>query len=80
MKKFVKDTVGHFEVLVDHSQRPYEPAPTHVLKRLVRPLCRDFERIIEQGMKNDAWEAIEGFLAVCQKRDVGKSPDHWTAN
>lgn len=57
MKKFVKDTVGHFEVLIEHSQRPYEPSPPHVLKRLIRPLCRDFERVIEQGTKNDAWDA-----------------------
>lgn len=75
MKKVVKDTVGHFEVLVDHSQRAYEPSPTHVLKRLVRPLCRDFERIIDKGTKNDAWDAIEGFLAVCERRDVESLPE-----
>jgi len=66
MKKLVKDTVGHFRVLVDHSQRPYESSPEHVLKRMVRPLCRDFSKLRREGTKNDAWETLEGFAEACQ--------------
>lgn len=65
MKKIVKDTIGHFDVLIDHSQREYEPSSEHVLKRMVRPLCRDFSKVLKRGTKNDAWEVIEGFLKIC---------------
>lgn len=51
MKHFVKEAVGHFKVLMDHSLRDYEPYPVHVLKRMVVPLCQDFERILDQGIK-----------------------------
>lgn len=67
MKNVVKDTIGHFEVLVKHSQRPYEPSPAHVLKRMVYPLCRDFSKLLAEGTRNDAWEAIEGFSKVCRR-------------
>lgn len=30
MKNFVKDAIGHYEVLLDHTQRDYEPHPIHV--------------------------------------------------
>jgi len=66
VKAFVKDTIGHFKVLIDHSQRPYEPSPVHVLKRIVKPLCRDFSKLLEEGTKNDTWEAIEGFSQACE--------------
>lgn len=67
MKKIVKDAVGHFEVLVRHSQRAYEPSPEHILKRMVQPLCQDFSELLEEGTKNDSWQAIEGFLKVCRR-------------
>lgn len=67
MKKSVKDTVGHFKVLLDHTQRHYEPQPLHVLKRMVKPLCQDFERILHEGTKNDAWHILEGFVRECRK-------------
>lgn len=67
MKKIVRDSIGHFEVLIEHSQRPYEPSPRHVLKRMVRPLCRDFSKLLERGTRNDAWEAIAGFLKACNR-------------
>lgn len=66
MKKSVKNTVGHFKVLLDHSQRPYEPSPEHILRRIVKPLCRDFSRLLDKGTKNDAWEVLEGFAKACQ--------------
>lgn len=54
------------KVMVKHSQRPYEPSPVHILKRMVKPLCRDFE-LLEEGTKNDTWQVIEGFSKVCSK-------------
>lgn len=65
MKNFVKDAIGHYEVLLDHTQRDYEPHPIHVWKRMVVPLCNDFERIIKNGTKNDAWQTIEGIVRAC---------------
>jgi hypothetical protein len=41
MKKFVKDAIGDFRVLLDHSYRPYDVNPPHVLKRIV---CRKATR------------------------------------
>ena len=38
MKNFVKDTVGHFTVLIDHATREYEPSLEHILKRMILPL------------------------------------------
>jgi hypothetical protein len=67
MKPFVKDCIGHFDVLLQHSQRPYEPQPIHILKRMVKPLCQDFQKLLADGTRNDAWEVIEGFSALCQK-------------
>lgn len=67
MKKIVRDTIGHFEVLVRHSQREYEPSPEHILKRMVRPLCRDFSKLLAKGTKNDSWQAIEGLSRVCAR-------------
>lgn len=45
MKKLVKDTIGHFRVLVEHSLREYEPSPGHILKRMIKPLCRDISSL-----------------------------------
>ena len=66
MKNLVKDAIGHFRVLIDHSQRDYEAHPVLVLKRMVMPLCSDFERIIENGTKNDAWRTLEGIVRACE--------------
>lgn len=67
MKKNVKSTISFFRLLVEHSQREYEPSPQHVLKRMLLPLCRAFSEIVENGTKNDAWEVIQGFSSECRK-------------
>jgi len=67
VKKIVKDTIGHFKVMIKHSQLPYEPSPVHILKRMVKPLCRDFAQLLQEGTKNDTWQVIEGFSTVCSK-------------
>ena len=54
MKQIVKRTIGHFGVLIDHTLRPYEPSPEHVLERMVYPLCRDMHDVLDRGTKNDA--------------------------
>lgn len=56
MKQMVKETVGRFRALLDRATREYEPSPEHVLKRLIRPLCRDLEQLQDEGTKNDAWQ------------------------
>lgn len=73
MKHFVKEAVGHFKVLMDHSLRDYEPHPVHVLKRMVVPLCQDFERILDQGSKNVAWQMLESIVHECHKLKSEKS-------
>jgi len=72
MKNIVKDAVGHFKVLMEHSQREYEPHPIHVLKRMVVPLCHDFEQIIKQGTKSDAWQTLEAIVRECHKLGSGE--------
>ena len=67
MKKIVKSTISFFRLLIEHSQREYEPSPEHILKRMLRPLCRNLSEIMEKGTKNDAWEIIEGFARECKK-------------
>lgn len=67
MKKGVKSTVSFFRLLIEHSQKEYEPSPEHVLKRMFLPLCRNFREIVEKGTKSDAWSVIEGFLKECKK-------------
>lgn len=67
MKNIVKDTVGHFRVLIEHSMKDYESAPPHILKRMVRPLCRDISRLLKEGTKNDSWLVLEEFSRECQR-------------
>jgi len=67
MKKNVKSTISFFRLLIEHSQKEYEPSPEHILKRMLLPLCRHFSEIVENGTKNDAWNTIEGFLGECKK-------------
>jgi hypothetical protein len=67
VKKNVKSAISFFRLLIEHSQREYEPSPEHILKRMLLPLCRAFAEIVESGTKNDAWEVIRGFSRECQK-------------
>lgn len=67
MKKNVKSTISFFRLLIEHSQRPYEPSPEHILKRMLWPLCRGLSEIVENGTKNDAWDVVEGFARECAK-------------
>jgi len=69
MSKNVKATISFFRLLIEHSQRQYEPSPEHVLKRMLVPLCRSFKVIVEKGTKNDAWQVIEGCSRVCERLD-----------
>lgn len=72
MKNFVKDTIGHFEVLIDHTTREYEVSPKHVLERMIQPLCKDFSKVLIQGTKNDAWQVLQGFSEACKEIIVEK--------
>ena len=67
MKKVVKSTISFFRLLIEHSQREYEPSPEHILKRMLKPLRHNFSEIVERGTRNDAWEVIEGFAQECRK-------------
>lgn len=67
MKKHVKSTVSFFRLLIEHSQRDYEPSPEHLLKRMLLPLCDHLAEIACEGTKNDAWDTIEGFAKECQR-------------
>jgi len=67
MKKNIKSTISFFRLLIEHSQKEYEPSPEHILKRMLLPLCRHFGEIMENGTKNDAWDIIEGFVGECKK-------------
>lgn len=67
MKQKVKEAVGHYRVMIDHTLQPYEPSREHILKRMVRPLCSDIQELIEKGTKNDAWEFLEGVSRECRK-------------
>lgn len=68
MKKNVKSTISFFRLLIEHSQREYEPSPEHILKRLLLPLCCALSEIVENGTKNDAWDVIQGLSRECQRR------------
>jgi hypothetical protein len=67
MKKVVKSTISFVRLLIEHGQGEYEPSPEHILKRMLRPLCRNLSEIAEKGTKNDAWEIMEGFARECKK-------------
>ena len=58
-KPFVKDAAGHFRSLIAHSLREHEPSHEHILERLIRPLCEDISRILDEGTAADAKEAAE---------------------
>ena len=75
MKKNVKSTISFFRLLIEHSQKDYEPSPSHILKRMLVPLCEHFAEIAEKGTKNDAWDVIEGFVQECErgKRHTARS-------
>jgi len=66
VKKIVKSTISFYRLLLEHSLRPYEPSPQHVLKRMLLPLCRNFSILPERGTKNDCWELIQGFADECE--------------
>ncbi len=67
MKKSVKATISFFRLLIEHSQKEYEPSPEHILKRMLLPLCRNFSEITTERTKNDAWDVIQGFSQECNK-------------
>ena len=66
-KPFVKDAAGHFRNLIAHSLREYEPSHEHILKRLIKPLCEDVSRILDEGTAADAKEAAELFSKECNR-------------
>jgi len=66
-KPFVKDAAGHFRNLIAHSLREYEPSREHVLKRLIKPLCEDISRILDEGTAVDAKEAAELLSKECKR-------------
>lgn len=68
MKKNVKSTISFFRLLIEHSQREYEPSPEHILRRMLAPLCCSFSEIVKGGTKNDAWDIVQGFSQECQRR------------
>jgi len=71
--------MGHFRVLVDHSLKPYEPSPDHILERMIVPLCQDFARIRKKGTKNDAWMLLQGFEIECNRLSkFRESEKDWT--
>jgi hypothetical protein len=59
--------VSFFRLLIEHSQREYEPSPEHVLRRMLVPLCDHVAEIVQAGTKNDAWDVIEGFARECRR-------------
>ncbi|MCS4540906.1 MAG: hypothetical protein HY929_01075 [Euryarchaeota archaeon] len=65
--KLVKRAIGHFRNIIDHSLKPYEPTPEHVLKRLITPLCADLKLLSEVMTGKDAKEVITGFSSECHQ-------------
>jgi len=66
-ERWVKRAVGHFNNLLAHSLKPYEPTPEHLRKRLLIPLCKDIQEILRVGTTNDIKEALHQFSKVCQR-------------
>ncbi|MHA1266808.1 MAG: hypothetical protein ACTSRS_16345 [Candidatus Helarchaeota archaeon] len=64
----IKRILGHFQNLVQHSKRPYEPTPTHLQKRLLTPFCENISKLIEKGTKNDFELVIRGISHICKKQ------------
>ena len=64
-RKLVKSTASFFRLLLEHSQRGYEPSPEHILKRMLAPLCQSFAELLQEGTKNDAWDLLERFSREC---------------
>lgn len=67
MRQAALRAAGHFRLLVDHSLRPYEPSPSHMLKRMLLPLCEDVKYVLAEGTKNDAWELLTALSEACQR-------------
>jgi hypothetical protein len=67
MKKNVKSTISYFKLLIKHSQKPYEPSPEHILKRMLIPICESMNEICDGGTRNDAWDLVEGFAKECRR-------------
>ncbi len=66
MKRIVKSTISFYRLLIEHSLKPYEASPQHLLKRMLLPLCGQFNSLIKHGTKNDAWNVIQGFANECK--------------
>jgi len=66
-KPFVKDAAGHFRNLIAHSLREHEPSHEHILKRLIKPLCEDISRILDEGTAADAKQAVELLSKECMR-------------
>ena len=67
MKKNVKSTISYFKLLIKHSQKPYEPSPEHILKRMLIPICQSINEIRDSGTRNDACDLVEGFAKECMR-------------
>ncbi|MHA1833791.1 MAG: hypothetical protein ACTSV7_07355 [Candidatus Baldrarchaeia archaeon] len=67
VEKYVKRTVAYFRNLVDHALRPYEPSPTHVLKRVLKPFCKNISFVAENGTKNHFKKLVEEISKNCKK-------------
>ncbi|MDI6793050.1 MAG: hypothetical protein QME81_09315 [bacterium] len=67
MKNEVKAAIAFFRVMIEHTQKGYEPSPPHILKRMIRPLCSELAKIEQRGTKNDAWDFVEGLSAECRR-------------
>ena len=66
MKRIMKRTLGHFKDLLEHSLRPYEPSPEHILERIVKPICQDARTIRKKGTRNGSWNLIQGLAEECE--------------
>jgi len=66
LNRIVKRTLGHFKILIEHSLRPYEPTPQHILKRMIMPICQDVRTMQTKGTKNDSWDLLQGLGEECK--------------
>jgi len=66
LKRIMKRTLGHFKDLLEHSLRPYEPSPEHILERIVKPICQDARTIRKKGTRNGSWNLIQGLAEECE--------------